>query len=383
MSPAIELLKPLVAYPSVSSSSNVALTGFVAAQLQTLGFDVEITTYRDPAGIEKANLVGKRLPPDGCTDGGLAYCCHTDVVPAMRWSGPGGDPFQAVIQDDRVYGRGTCDMKGSLAAMLAAVSQIPTESQSLPIWILCTADEEVGFDGAKHLVRLSAAYREIVAAQPVAIIGEPTELGVVHAHKGIVGFRIRSYGRAAHSSTADGINANVAMVPMLQKIAELNARTLSDARYHDHRFDPPTLSWNFGFTDHGTAINVTTPLSEAWVSLRMMPEINGEDLIVEAKDFATSLGLEFTRFGGGEPVWVDAEAPCIQTMSALAHCQPRTVCYSTDGGQFTELRQLLVCGPGDIAQAHTTDEWISIKQLDHGTELYRKAIQTWSCSEKR
>ncbi|TWT82272.1 Acetylornithine deacetylase [Planctomycetes bacterium CA13] len=378
MTSLIEQLKRLIAFPSVSSTSNVSISDYVKEQVGLLGFDVETVRYIDKSGTEKANVLAKRMPPGGQSTGGIAYFCHTDVVPANQWTGPGGDPFVATTEGDRVYGRGSCDMKGSLAAFLLAIEQVPIEKQMAPVWIIATADEEIGFDGAKHLLSSSTGYRDLVAAQPLAIIGEPTKLSVIHAHKGIVGFGIRSHGRAAHSSRSDGVNANVAMVPMLEKIAELYWRTVNDNRYHDDRFDPPTLSWNFGFTDHGTAINVTAPLSEAWVSLRTMPEIDGEDLIAEAKDYAESLGLEFKRYDGGDPVWVDAHASCVRTMCELAKCEPKTECYSTDGGQFTELRQRLVCGPGDIAQAHTTDEWISIDQLNRGVDLYRRAIETWA-----
>ncbi|MFG0261686.1 MAG: M20/M25/M40 family metallo-hydrolase, partial [Novipirellula sp. JB048] len=117
--------------------------------------------------------------------------------------------------------------------------------------------------------------------------------------------------------------------------------------------------------------------SEAWVSLRPMPEIDGADLIEDARQYAESLGLEFKLFPGGEPVWIDADAPCIQAMCELAGGTAATKCYSTDGGQFHELTQRLVCGPGNIAQAHTVDEWISIDQLEQGATLYRRAIEHW------
>ncbi|WP_040768622.1 M20 family metallopeptidase [Novipirellula maiorica] len=379
----LDTLSRLIAFPSVSSASNVDISEYVDTHLRLLGFETELTTYVDSKGVRKANIVAKREPAgaDNSSAAGLAYFCHTDVVPVQNWVGPDpdspGDAFTATIANDRVYGRGACDMKGSLVAFLAAIAQVSASSQKHPLWVVCTADEETGFQGARHLVESSTAYREIVAAQPVAIIGEPTELGVVHAHKGITGFRIFSRGRAAHSSTAEGINANVAMVPMLQKIAELNERTLREPCYQDRRFDPPTLSWNFGFTDHGTAINITAPKSEAWVSLRTMPEIDGSDLINEARQYAESLGLEFRPLVGCDPIWVDANAPCIQTMCKLAGATPTTKCYATDGGVFGELNQRLVCGPGNIAQAHTANEWISIEQLEKGIELYRRSIEHW------
>ncbi|MFK8112117.1 MAG: M20 family metallopeptidase [Rubripirellula sp.] len=375
----IGLLKSLIGFPSVSSVSNANVSDFVSEQLARLGFEVERTSYQDRNGVAKVNLVAHRSAQQSDRrQGGLAYFCHTDVVPAAGWTGPGGDPFAAVLRDDKLYGRGSCDMKGSLTAMLAAASSVPVNDQKSPLWIVCTADEEVGFDGAKHLVKHSQAYRGIVDAQPLAIIGEPTSLSIVHAHKGIYGFRIISRGRAAHSSTTEGINANEAIVPMLQTLLELNQRSREEQQYFDNRFDPPILSWNFGVSDGGSAVNITPEKSVAWVTLRSMPEIDGSDLVAAAISKAQSLGLEFEEFEGGKPFWNDPNADCIRALCELVGADsPRTVCYGTDGGEFTELDNRVVWGPGDIAQAHTTDEWLALDQLERGIDFYRQAIQRW------
>jgi len=265
--------------------------------------------------------------------------------------------------------------------MLVAVAGVDVQEQNAPLWIVCTADEETGFLGAKHIVRHSAAYRGLVDSDPVAIIGEPTELSVVHAHKGIVGLRFVSRGRAAHSSRLDGKNANLAIVPLLQRMLEIHDRTREDPAYQDARFDPPVLSWNFGVSDGCHAINVTPEKSVAWVSFRSMPEIHGEDLIEEMRSLAEDLGIEFTLLEGGSPVWVDPDDDSIQAFCQLAGSEPKTVCYGTDGGEFTELSRRVVIGPGNIAQAHTSAEWIDLDQLHQGVELYRKAIRHWCVGE--
>lgn len=375
----IETLQKLVGHPSVSSTSNTAVSETASEALAELGFDVEKTTYVDPQGVSKTNLVARRAPvASGSSEsGGLAYFCHTDVVPAEGWTGPGGDPFRSVIHEDRIYGRGSCDMKGSLVAMLSAAARVPAEQQQTPLWIVCTADEEVGFLGAKDLVKNSVEYRNIVRSQPVAIIGEPTRLSVVHAHKGIVGMRITSHGRAAHSSTTDGINANEAMVPLLQQLLEIRQQTEQSEQYHDRRFDPPVLSWNFGISDGCKAVNVTPAKSVAWVSLRPMPEIDGRDLMTRVEEKAKALGLEYQVCEGGSPLWIDPDNSYIGDFCALAGGRPKTVCYGTDGGEFNELKHRAVCGPGDIAQAHTSDEWLEIEQLSKGIDLYEKAIHFW------
>ena len=375
----IALLQKLVSHASVSFTSNEAVSETAGETLADLGFEIERTSYLDPQGVTKANLVARRQPQAGKSkdEGGLAYFCHTDVVPADDWTGPGGDPFCGVIQDERMYGRGSCDMKGSLVAMLSAVSRLPQNQQQAPLWIVCTADEEVGFLGAKDLVQNSSEYRNIVQAQPLAIIGEPTRLSVVHAHKGIVGMRITSRGRAAHSSTTDGINANEAMVPMLQTLLEIHQQTQRSEKYHDHRFDPPVLSWNFGVSDSCNAVNVTPAKSVAWVSLRPMPNIDGRDLMDLVAERAKSLGLDYEICEGGSPLWIDPDASCISDMCTIAEGKPETVCYGTDGGEFSELKHRVVCGPGDIAQAHTADEWLEIDQLEKGIYLYENALRCW------
>jgi acetylornithine deacetylase len=373
----IEYLKELIAFPSVSSTSNREISDWVSERLQAIGFQVEQTSYLDEQRIEKVNVVGRRDPESNAAPdrGGFAYFAHTDVVPAIGWTGPGGEPFQPYLTDTRIYGRGSCDMKGSLAAMLAAAHEFTAAQQQSPLWIVCTADEEVGFAGVKHLVQHSSAYRDLVRHQPLSVIGEPTQLNVVHAHKGIVGLRVTSRGRAAHSSTSTGINANRKMVPMLQLLLEINELTTHDARYLDHRFDPPTLSWNFGVSDRSTAINITPELSVAWVSLRPMPQIDGKDLMDRVQQRASELGLEFQRFDGGAPLWIDADSACIREFARITASQPRTVCYGTDGGELTELENRVVFGPGDIAQAHTTDEWIELDQLQRGTQLLHQAAR--------
>lgn len=371
----VETLVDLIAFPSVSSSSNGPVSDRVSQLLDDLGFTVEATGYTDAAGVSKVNLVARRNPTvSNATASGLAYFCHTDVVPVVDWTGP-GDGFTGVVQDDRVYGRGACDMKGSLVSMLMAASRVSAGDQTGPLWIVCTADEEVGFEGASHLVRSSAAYREIVAAGPLSIIGEPTSLKVVHAHKGIVGLQITSRGRAAHSSTDAGVNANEAIVPVLQTMLDIARRTRTDAGLQDDRFDPPHLSWTFGVSDGCKAVNVTPGQSTAWVSLRPMPEIDGEELIAELTAAADASGLIVKRFKGGHPVWIEPNAPFIQTLCKIAGGQPSAVCYGTDAGEFHELEERVILGPGDIAQAHTTDEWIAIEQLDAGGRLYERLIR--------
>lgn len=384
-------LKELIGFNTISHRSNEAITDHVSDCLRQLGFDVEITRYTDRRDVPKFNLIARRDPIGRKSDGkrnddsvstGLAYFCHTDVVSADRWTGPGGDPFVATVHEGRLYGRGSCDMKGSLAAMMQAASHVNADEQTHPLWIVATADEEVGFDGARHLVSHSKAYRDIVSADPVSIIGEPTSLRVVHAHKGVFGLRIHSYGQAAHSSTDKGINANIAMVPMLQTLLDIDARCRTDRSLRNKSFNPPTLTWNFGVSDGMKTVNIVPDHCAAWVCFRSMPGVDGKVLIDEVIARADELGLEVKMFPGGPPMSTSLDQPCIAEMCELAvpylgTNQPTAECYATDGCVFDELNKRIVCGPGSIAQAHTVDEFITIDELNRGTSLYESAIRHW------
>jgi acetylornithine deacetylase len=388
------ITEQLIRFATPSQHSNEAVTDWLEAKLHELGFRCERIDRFDSQHVKKCNIVACReplfrTPPDYSSqassrdteDGaslhpGVAYFAHTDVVPAETWDGPGG-PFDPVVADNRLYGRGSCDMKGSLAAMLAAIRRIPHVEQKGTIWLVCTADEEIGFGGAKNVRQHSQLYRQMVAAQPFGIIGEPTRLHVMHAHKGISGIKLVSRGRAAHSSTRDGHNATLAMIPVMQEMLRIYHETEQNPDYHDERFDPPTLTWNFGFANNIDAINVTPALCRAWASWRTMPGIDAQQLVDGLRNVARQQGVEVHEYEGGSPLWVDAQHPWVQSMCRLANrSTPETVSYCTDAGQFTEIQALVVCGPGDIAQAHTSDEFIDLDQLAAGVDLYEKVLRT-------
>ncbi len=369
-------LEELIRFATPSHVSNAEITSWVSGQLKLLGFEVERIDFVDSFGVLKSNLVAVRHGERGPgSSGGLAYFAHTDVVPAETWDGPGG-PFDPVIAEGRLYGRGSCDMKGSLAAMLSAIGRTNRAGQQHALWVVCTADEEIGFGGAKQVRDRSALFRQMVQTQPQGVIGEPTEMRVVHAHKGVTGCKLISRGRAAHSSTSEGINANLAMVPVLAEMAEIDRLTREDATLWDDRFDPPTLSWNFGVSDGARAINVTPPESKAWCSFRPMPKASGSELVERIQRVAQQHGVACEIYAGSAPLWVDPEHPWVQQMDRLTGEKgPRTASYCTDAGQFLELGALVICGPGSIVQAHTTDEFIDLAEFHRGIDMYQRIVQ--------
>jgi acetylornithine deacetylase len=374
---ALEYLQELIPFSSVSSESNSEITDCVEKWLVTLGFEVERLDYPDERGVTKSCVLGRKGPGTGC---GLAYFGHTDVVPVNSWSFAKSGPWVPQIVNGRIYGRGSCDMKGSLACMLAAVEAMRSETLSAPLYFVATADEEIGMDGAKTIVKKSRLYRDIVTSQTRAIIGEPTQLDVVHAHKGGRAIRVTSIGRAAHSSTGLGINANIQLIPFLTEIGRINQELESSPSWNDGRFSPPTPTLNLLIRDTNTGVNITSARSECTLYFRPMPGQDADGMVDRIRQLAHQYGLGFELLFSGSALYTDPQSPFIRDLLELtSQTMSRTVAYGTDGAVLTELKNVAVFGPGDIAQAHTDDEWISLEQLELGTRLYQQCIQRWCC----
>ena len=373
---ALQHTKDLVAFETTSALSNVLITDHVEETLKQLGFVTERLEYDDARGVRKANVVGKK----GKGTGGVAYFGHTDVVPAASWFTDEHGPFTPTVKGDKLFGRGSCDMKGSVACMLAAAERFSASDLKKPIYITCTADEEVGYGGATQVAQSSELFKEMVAGDSNGIIGEPTTLEVVYAHKATCGFTATSRGRAAHSSTNEGINANLKMIPFLVELKKIQEETESDPAWLNNEFDPPTTTWNICISDHTKTFNVVPAKSVCTVYFRVMPGQDANVLLDRVRREAEKHGLEFEVVMGSDPVYVDPKSEVIQTVLKLAEKKtPRTVSYGTDGAMFTALKNMVVFGPGDIAQAHTHDEWIELEQLELGTEMYTRLVKNWCC----
>ncbi|HMO15330.1 MAG TPA: M20/M25/M40 family metallo-hydrolase [Pirellulaceae bacterium] len=369
----VRYAKRLIKFNSVSRQTNRVISKFMEVKLAKYGFVIEKLEYRDQNNVRKVCLVGKK----GGGSGGLAYFCHTDVVPADRWFSKTQSPFEPVIARERLYGRGSCDMKGSIACMLVAVQRYHWDELRSPIYFICTADEEVGFHGAKRIAAESRFYKEMVASGTKGVIGEPTSLDVVYAHKGSISIRAVSHGKSAHSATSFGKNANLNMIPFLSEMKAIHDETEQDGRWHNHLFSPPTVSWNIGINDNTRAINIKAAQSVCTVYARTMPEIDIHPLLDRVKQVADANQLEL-EIVINPAFYQDPQSPFVKEAMRLANCKsPRTVCYATDACYFSDLKELIVIGPGSIDQAHTSKEWISLEQLALGTELYDKMIRAF------
>jgi len=367
----LQLTKDLVSFASVSDTSNEGVSQFVAEQLRLQGFEVEWHSFVDSKKQTKVSLVAKR----GTGMGGVGYLAHTDVVPAEDWSVGFCGAFQPEVHEGRLYGRGTCDMKGSLACALVAASSIGLSQQDQPIYFVVTSDEEAGMLGAKLVNAQSEYFSEMVKGNTVGIVGEPTLLEVIHAHKGGQRLSVRARGRSAHTSGNDGINANYQLIPALVELLAIRDESETNPKYRNEAFDPPTLSWNMTIQNEPEADNVTTSLAQAKIFLRTMSGVQHEPLLKAIEDLSQRHGLEVSLSEEVEPWQVSSEASWIKAMLGIVgRQQSKSVCFATDAGILQRLKRMLICGPGDIQQAHRSDEWISIEQLAKGVEVYRRAF---------
>jgi acetylornithine deacetylase len=362
----VALTKDLIAYPSVSLSSNVALTRHLIGILKGLKFEVEELPYTDLNGVAKLSIVAKL----GKGKGGLSLMSHDDVVPAFAEQGWKGDPFVGRVSGGKLYGRGSCDMKGPLAATFCAAARFKAADLKAPLYIVVTADEEIAARGAWEVTRKSKFFDE--ARSGYGLICEPTRLGVVHAHKGALYLEIRSKGRAAHTSTLKGVNANIAMIPFLQEMKAIYDLVLRSRRYRNEEFSPPHSEWSIGINDHNIATNVTPVQSVCTISYRPMPGAEVDELVERTRTCAAKHGLKFSLKFNGRPVYTPADSSLVHTALKLTGTRASaTVPYGTDGLAFsTRMKNLVVLGPGDIAQAHTVDEWVEIDQLHQAVDLY-------------
>lgn len=377
-----QLVTELVAENSVSSKSNASVNAIVCRWLQALGFETEVLEYKDTQGVPKSNLVAKRNPEstEPVDKGGVGYMAHTDVVPAVDWDTGFNQPFEAYAMQGKLYGRGTCDMKGSLCCAIQAASRIQRKDQKKPIYFVVTADEEIGMQGAKFVVKNSNIWREMIQRDVVGIIGEPTELKVVHAHKGGEGIILRSEGQSAHTSTGGGKNANYQLIPALTEILELRNQTEQLVDYRNSDFDPPTVSMNLVIQNEPLAVNVTTAIAEVCIYFRTMPGVDTSRITNRLRSIQEKHQLLWID-KGGTPCWgVDPQSPWVKEMlQLLGEETSQTVGYGTDAAILQDLPKLMVCGPGSIEQAHRKDEWVSIEQLEKAVNVYELAFRKWAC----
>lgn len=366
--------RDLVALPTESACSNLALIDDVAAYLRSLGIDHEI--QRDAEG-RKANLVA-RIGPSG--DGGLMIAGHTDVVPVadQAWT---RDPYAPDVKDGRLYGRGSCDMKGFLGAALAVVPEIAKRRLAAPVLLVLTYDEEVGCHGARRLV---PELVRIAGGSPrLCLVGEPTEMKVVDGHKGMRLLRTVVQGRAAHSSRPDlGLNALVALSRIVSMLDALAAELRGSA--HSGAGGPVCehSTINVGRIHGGAAINIVAEHAVMDWELRHLPDADPSEILARLRALEATLGAEgFTVQTLATSVLpgLSPRGKAAWTRHLLELCQQAAshqLDYCTEAGLYQEGlgTPTLVCGPGSVEQAHRPDEFVTLGELDRAERMIMSLV---------
>lgn len=373
----VEMLARLVSFDTTSRESNLALIGYVADYLKALG--VSATLTHDDAG-RKANLFA--TIGDGAM-GGVVLSGHTDVVPVdgQPWT---TDPFTLTEKGTRLHGRGTCDMKGFLATALALAPEIARRRPRRPVHLALSYDEEVGCVGVGRLIEQAVAS----GVRPGAVIvGEPTEMKVVDAHKGIYAFRTTVTGREAHSSlTHKGVNAIQVAADLIGFLGRL-AEEMASRADPETGFDPPYTTIQIGTIEGGTALNIVPRRCSFVWEYRLMPGADEDEVPRRFEAYCESLrpGLRAraeeaaietvatNRVPGLDP---EPGSAAERLAFALAGSnRAYKVPYGTEAGLFQRAGMAtIVCGPGSIDQAHKPDEFVERAQIDACEAFLRRLI---------
>lgn len=381
----INRLSRLIAFDTTSRHSNLALIHDCADYLESLGLKPWLSHNADQS---KANLFATIAAANGSTEGGLILSGHTDVVPTdgQTWQ---SDPYRADIREGRLYGRGSADMKGFIAAVLAAAPAMVQAGLKRPLHIALSYDEEIGCLGAPVMI---AELQKRGLTPEHCIVGEPTSMRMVVAHKGIHTFRCAVHGKAAHSSlTPQGVNAIEYAAKLIVFINELAGR-LKARHDTDPDYDVPFSTLSVNTIAGGIAGNIVPQLCEFEFDYRNLPHMSPADITapieahirevlqpqMQAVDAACRIDM---RHGENVPAMPEAEAALLHDLiTQLVQDSSRLkVAYATEGGQFQQAGiATVICGPGNIEQAHKADEFVELSQLARCDAFLHKLIAAQS-----
>lgn len=382
MSNSLDLLKTLVAFDTTSRESNLHLIEFVRDYLERFDVPCELL-YNDERS--KANLFATIGP---ASRPGIVLSGHTDVVPVdgQPWTVA---PFELTERDGKLYGRGTADMKGYIACVLALVPSMVNATLRLPVHIALSYDEEVGCLGVRSL--LSELEKRPVKPM-LCIIGEPTELKPVLGHKGKLAMRCDIHGEACHSAYAPlGVNAIEYAAELIGELGRIGNR-LKAPEHHDDRFDPPFSTVQTGVISGGKALNIVPADCRFDFEIRALPSHDPSEVAQELKAYAEQLVLprmravseqseiRFSELSAYPGLATDAQSEAAEMIAAF--CGSRefgTVAFGTEGGLFDAAGiPTVVCGPGSMDQGHKPDEFVSLEQLTACDAMLHRMLQSIS-----
>jgi len=362
-----DILERLVGFATVSRDSNLELIRFIEAYLA--GHGVQSELFYNEEG-SKANLFATIGP---LTSGGVVLSGHTDVVPVdgQAWT---VDPFRLTQKDGRLYGRGTADMKGFIASVLAAVPTFVQRALLRPVHLAFSYDEEVGCLGVRPML---AELQKRPHKPRLCLIGEPTELKPVLGHKGKLAMRCEVRGAACHSAYAPyGVNAIEYAAQLIGQLGTIAAR-LAHPDLHDPRFDPPFSTVQTGVIKGGRALNIVPAECEFDFEVRALPDFDAQDVANQLQAYAEEQVLPRMRAVHADTdvrlrplsaypgLATPPESEAARLLALLSNSSEfATVAFGTEGGLFDQAGiPTVVCGPGSMDQGHKPDEFIALDQL--------------------
>lgn len=372
-------LARLVAFPTVSRDSNLHLINYVRERLSAYGIEARLVPNEEG---NKANLlatIGTNV------EGGVVLSGHTDVVPVdgQDWK---TDPWELTEKDGKLYGRGTCDMKCFVAGALAALPDIVKADLPVPVHFAFSYDEEVGCAGVPSLIKLIT--KEVPQPRAV-IVGEPTDMKVVTAHKGVTAVTATVTGHEAHSSqTQLGVSAVMAAGRLINFVAEMTAENAAGAN-KDSNFEPDHTTMTVNVVQGGTALNIMAGQCTLTWDIRSLPGDNPQSYIDRFRRFCDDTVVPDMRKISPDcsiDIHVRAGTPALQfeqESEAERLCRQltgdnavRAVSFAAEAGQFQEAgMSTVICGPGSIAQAHQPNEFITLEQVELGTRFLNDLIE--------
>ena len=361
-----EMLARLVGFDTTSRDGNIPLIEFVESYLD--GWDIPYFRVDYEAG-KKTNLFAS-IGPD--IAGGIVLSGHTDVVPVdgQKWE---SNPFELVERDARLFGRGTCDMKGFIAVALALVPKFKAANLKTPIHLALSCDEEVGCKGVRPLV---AHMRDHMKKPKLVIVGEPTSMQVVNAHKSAITFSTEVTGHEAHSSLTDqGVNAIMIAGELLGEINRIR-EDLTARGDPTGRFNPAYSTIHVGVIEGGTAKNIIPRKCSFQWETRLLPtaDVNevpqrfekfSKSLELAMKKVASDVGILNTQTNAVPGLAPEENSPAEHLALHLAEANgTHAVSYCAEAGLFQQIGiPAIICGPGSIEQAHKPDEYIDISEM--------------------
>ncbi len=382
----IEMIGALVRFDTTSRESNLELIRFVENYLKGHGVPSILVFNEDKS---KANLVATVGPGDA--RGGVVLSGHSDVVPVdgQDWS---SDPFLVVERDRRLYGRGTCDMKGFLGIALALVPEFRACNLRVPIHIILTYDEETDCSGAARLVQ---ALPETGLAPRAVIIGEPTEMRIANAHKGQCTLETVIVGREAHSSVPHlGVNAIDIAARLIAHLTQLSEE-IKSLPYSLDGVDPPFTTINVGTINGGQQFNIVPAECRFEWEIRAVPGHDFNDIVARFNAYSDSVveelrekypqaAIHTTVTSANAPFVRQDDSPAETLVKSIAGTnEAGAVAFGTEAPCYQQAgMSVVVFGPGSVAQAHKPDEYIALEQVDACVQFMRRLMESLAGSSQ-